>query len=59
MFRVAAQRLVIAGLIPAISIRKAKCPTIGMAGTSPAMTNEESPASFALLTPPQQVTARN
>jgi len=34
-------RSVIAGLVPAISIRKAQCPTIGMAGTSPAMTNEK------------------
>ena len=29
---------VIAGLVPAISIRMALCHTIGMAGTSPAMT---------------------
>ncbi len=31
-------RRVIAGLVPAISIRMAQCPIIGMAGTSPAMT---------------------
>jgi hypothetical protein len=29
---------VIAGLVPAISIMMAQCQTIGMAGTSPAMT---------------------
>jgi hypothetical protein len=30
-----------AGLVPAISLRKAKsCPIIGIAGTSPAMTTE-------------------
>jgi hypothetical protein len=28
----------IAGLVPAISIRMAQCPIIGMGGTSPAMT---------------------
>jgi hypothetical protein len=31
-------RGVIAGPVPAISIRIAQCPIIGMAGTSPAMT---------------------
>jgi hypothetical protein len=31
-------RFVIAGLVPAISIRRASAPIIGMAGTSPAMT---------------------
>ena len=31
-------RLVIAGLVPAIPIRIAQCLTIGMAGTSPAVT---------------------
>ena len=30
--------IVIAGLVPAISLREAPCPLIGMAGTSPAMT---------------------
>jgi hypothetical protein len=34
-----ASQSVIAGLVPAISIRSAQCPTIGMAGTSPAMTS--------------------
>ncbi len=32
---------VIAGLVPAISIRRAQYSTVGMAGTSPAMTNWE------------------
>src|SRR5258707_8225232 len=32
---------VIAGLVPAISIRMAQCHVIGMAGTSPAMTKRE------------------
>ncbi len=31
-------RGVIAGLVPAISIKMTHCPIIGMAGTSPAMT---------------------
>jgi hypothetical protein len=34
-------RLVMAGLVPAISLRKAQlCPMIEIAGTSPAMTTE-------------------
>src|SRR5262245_13521716 len=33
-------RGVIAGLVPAIAIRIAQCPIIGMAGTSPAMTED-------------------
>src|SRR6266849_10342207 len=34
---------VIAGLVPAISIRMARCQIIGMAGTSPAMTKWKPP----------------
>src|SRR5260370_41307788 len=40
-------RGVIAGLVPAISIRMAQCQIIGMAGTSPAMTKRELPRVFA------------
>ena len=42
---------VIAGLIPAISIRMAQCHIIGMAGTSPAMTKAGTATSFASLPP--------
>src|SRR6266436_4441900 len=42
-------RGVIAGLVPAISIRMAQCPIIGMAGTSPAMTRGAA-TSFAPVT---------
>jgi hypothetical protein len=38
---------VIAGLVPAISIRMAQCHIIGMAGTSPAMTKAGTATSFA------------
>jgi len=38
---------VIAGLIPAISIRMAQCHIIGMAGTSPAMTKAGTATSLA------------
>jgi len=37
---------VIAGLVPAISIGRAHYPMIGMAGTSPAMTNWEPPVKL-------------
>jgi hypothetical protein len=38
---------VIAGLVPAISIRMAQCHIIGMAGTSPAMTKAGTATSLA------------
>src|SRR5262249_60441319 len=52
---------VIAGLVPAISIRIARRSTIGMAGTSPAMTKQEprqlfpaepAPGRFSTPAPP-------
>jgi hypothetical protein len=39
---------VIAGLVPAISIRMARCELIGIAGTSPAMTKWELPRVLPL-----------
>ena len=42
---------VIAGLVPAISIRPTQCPVIGMAGTSPAMTRRGLRRVLSFLRP--------
>src|SRR5713101_9434979 len=43
------RQFVIAGLVPAILISRAQCPTLGMAGISPAMTEPEPPRLLPLL----------
>ncbi len=42
------RQFVIAGLVPAILISRAQCPTLGMAGISPAMTEPEPPRLLPL-----------